>query len=96
MMPWTCVASDGVWYVGWTAPKARGSRPARPSEKIDRVDAIAPALEFARQLLTIAKVTRRPPSVGRMLFAIPAHGLPSLKPRKSVFILSGPKYTVAA
>ena len=34
--------------------------------------------------------------LGRTSLAMPLHGSPSLKPRNSACIRSGPKYTVAA
>ena len=47
--------------------------------KITRVEAFAPALAFARELLRMAKITRIPPIPGRTSFAIALHGSPLLK-----------------
>ena len=56
-MPWKWTALTGVRYVSWTAANQRGRRLTRPNEKMTRVEALAPALAFARQLLRIANVT---------------------------------------
>ena len=55
---WRWIAVAGVRWVGWTVPNAAGMSRERPSAKTDRVDAFAPELAFARQLLMIAIVTR--------------------------------------
>ena len=96
MTPWRCTALTGVRWTGCTAERAPGSRRLRPSEKITRVDAFAPAFALAIELLTIANVTSRLPMPGSTCSAMPPHGLPSLAPMKSAFMFSGPKNTVAA
>ena len=71
---------------GWPGPWRRATR----------VDAFAPALAFASELLRIAKIDQEPADARQHLFAMPPHGSPLLKREKSACILSGPKNTVAA
>ncbi len=76
---WRWTALTGVRWSGGSAANAAGMSRERPSEKIDRVDAFAPELAFARQLLRMAKRTSRLPMPGSTSSAIPPHGLPSLE-----------------
>src|SRR5688572_14927581 len=91
---WKWIALTGDLNVGWIAANQRGISVARPMANSDRVAAVALELAFATQLLRMAKITSRPPSVPSTSVAIPPQGSPSLAARKSV-IRSGPKYTVA-
>ena len=74
---WKWTALTGARVSGWTAAKKRGSSPARPIAKSDRVAAVAPALALASELLRIAKTTSRPPMPGSTSSAMKPHGSPS-------------------
>src|SRR5690349_10378665 len=86
------MALAGVRLTGWTFPRARGSRPDRPSAKRTRVAAFVLAMETAKTEFKTA-MRRKIQALPQNLLASTKHGFSGEAPKDSICCVPHPMRT---